>query len=63
MVEALTIVLAMGVRRGWRAALTGAVAATVALAAIIAALGPALTVIPIEVLRLDRDHEIGRAHV
>ena len=52
MVEALTIVLAMGVTRGWRAAPTGAVAATVALAAIVAALGPALTVIPIEVLRL-----------
>ena len=52
MVEALTIVLAMGVTRGWRAALTGAVAAAIALAAIIAALGPALTVIPIEVLRL-----------
>ena len=52
MVEALTIVLAMGVTRGWRAALTGAVAATFALAAIIAALGPALVVIPIEVLRL-----------
>ena len=52
MVEALTIVLAMGVTRGWRAALTGAVAAAFALAAIVAALGPALTVIPIEVLRL-----------
>ena len=52
MVEALTIVLAMGVTRGWRAALTGAVAAAIALAAIIAALGPALTVIPIQVLRL-----------
>ena len=52
MVEALTIVLAMGLTRGWRAALTGAVAATVALAAIIAALGPALVVIPIAVLRL-----------
>jgi uncharacterized membrane protein len=51
-VEALTIVLAMGLTRGWRAALTGAAAATVALAAIIAALGPALVVIPIEVLRL-----------
>ena len=50
--EALTIVLAMGVTRGWRAALTGTVAAAVALAAIVAALGPALTVIPIEVLRL-----------
>src|SRR5438477_10279743 len=52
MVEALTIVLAMGVTRGWRAALTGTVAAIFALAAIVAALGPALTVIPIEVLRL-----------
>jgi uncharacterized membrane protein len=52
MVEALTIVLAMGVTRGWRPALVGAAAATLALAAIVAALGPALTVIPIEVLRL-----------
>ena len=52
MVEALTIVLAMGVTRGWRAALIGAGAATLALAAIVAALGPALTVIPIESLRL-----------
>ena len=51
-VEALTIVLAMGVTRGWRSALTGAALATLALAAVIAALGPALTVIPIEVLRL-----------
>ena len=42
----------MGLTRGWRAALVGAGAATVALAAIVAALGPALTVIPIEVLRL-----------
>jgi uncharacterized membrane protein len=52
MVEALTIVLAMGVTRGWRAPLIGAGAATLALAAIVAALGPALTVIPIEALRL-----------
>ena len=52
MVEALTIVLAMGVTRGWRAALIGTVAAIIALAAIVAALGPALTVIPIGVLRL-----------
>jgi uncharacterized membrane protein len=52
MVEALTIVLAMGVTRGWRSALVGAGAAVLALAAIVAALGPALTVIPIEVLRL-----------
>jgi uncharacterized membrane protein len=42
----------MGVTRGWRSTLVGAGAATLALAAIVAALGPALTVIPIEVLRL-----------
>jgi uncharacterized membrane protein len=51
-VEALTIVLAMGLTRGWRSTLTGAAAAGIVLAAIVAALGPALTVIPIEVLRL-----------
>jgi uncharacterized membrane protein len=51
-VEALTIVLAMGITRGWRSALTGAGVALVALAAIVGALGPALTVIPIEILRL-----------
>jgi uncharacterized membrane protein len=52
MVEALTIVLAMGVTRGWRPTAIGTVAALFALAAIVAALGPALTVIPIEDLRL-----------
>jgi uncharacterized membrane protein len=52
MVEALTIVLAMGVTRGWRAALAGAAAACAALAALVAALGPALTAIPIGALRL-----------
>jgi uncharacterized membrane protein len=52
MVEALTIVLAMGVTRGWRATLVGTGAALLALAAIVAVLGPALTVIPIETLRL-----------
>jgi uncharacterized membrane protein len=51
-VEALTIVLAMGITRGWRSTLIGAGAATLALAAIVAVLGPALTVIPIDVLRL-----------
>jgi uncharacterized membrane protein len=51
-VEALTIVLAAGITRGWRSALTGLAAATVALAAIVGALGPALTLIPIDVLRL-----------
>jgi uncharacterized membrane protein len=52
MVEALTIVLAVGVTRGWRSALIGVATATVALAAVVAALGPALTLIPIDVLRL-----------
>ncbi|HZT93159.1 MAG TPA: hypothetical protein VE985_01610 [Gaiellaceae bacterium] len=52
MVEALTIVLAAGLARGWRSALTGLGAATVALAVIVAALGPALTVIPLQALRL-----------
>jgi len=52
MVEALTIVLAVGVTRGWRSALIGAAAATGALALVIAALGPALTLVPIDVLRL-----------
>jgi uncharacterized membrane protein len=51
-VEALTIVLAMGLTRGWRSTLVGAGAATIALAAIVAVLGPALTVIPIGTLRL-----------
>jgi uncharacterized membrane protein len=52
MVEALTIVLAVGVTRDWRSSLTGVGAATLALAAIVAALGPALTVVPIDALRL-----------
>ena len=52
MVEALTIVLAVGVTRDWRSSLTGVGAATLALAVIVAALGPALTLIPIDTLRL-----------
>jgi len=52
MVEALTIVLAVGVTRDWRSALTGSGVAAVGLAAIVAALGPALTLIPIDDLRL-----------
>jgi uncharacterized membrane protein len=51
-VEALTIVLAVGVTRGWRSALIGVAAATVALAAVVAALGPALTLLPLNALRL-----------
>ena len=51
-VEAVTIVLAAGLTRGWRSALAGAAVASVALAAIVAVLGPALTALPIDVLRL-----------
>ncbi len=50
-VEALTIVLAVGTTRSWRSALWGVGAALVALAAVTAALGPALTALPINVLR------------
>ena len=52
MVEALTIVLAAGVTRGWRSSLIGVGVALVALAVIVAILGPALVLIPIDVLRL-----------
>ncbi|HEY7967725.1 MAG TPA: hypothetical protein VID68_11900 [Solirubrobacteraceae bacterium] len=52
MVEALTIVLAAGLSHGWRSAMTGVGVAIVALAAIVAALGPALAVIPLDALRL-----------
>jgi len=52
MVEALTIVLAAGVSRGWRSTLVGVAAATLALAVIVALLGPALTLVPIDALRL-----------
>jgi uncharacterized membrane protein len=51
-VEALTIVLAVGVTRGWRSTLIGLGSAVVLLAAVTAALGPALTTLPINALRL-----------
>jgi uncharacterized membrane protein len=51
-VEAVTIVLAAGLTRGWRSALAGVGAALAALAVLVAALGPALTLLPIDVLRL-----------
>jgi uncharacterized membrane protein len=51
-VEALTIVLAVGVTRGWRSALTGVGVALVILAALTAALGPALRALPIGALRV-----------
>jgi uncharacterized membrane protein len=52
MVEALTIVLGVGIVRGWRSTLIGVGAATIVLAVLIAALGPALRLVPIETLRL-----------
>ena len=52
MVEALTIVLGVGTVRGWRSTLIGVGAATVVLAVLVAALGPALSQIPIDALRL-----------
>ena len=52
MVEALTIVLAVGVTRGWRSTLVGVVVAFVALAVVVGALGPALTLVPIDSLRV-----------
>jgi uncharacterized membrane protein len=51
-VEALTIVLAVGVTRSWRSTFTGVGAAIVLLAAVTGVLGPALTTLPIDVLRL-----------
>jgi len=51
-VEALTVVLAVGVTRGWRWSSYGVLAGVAALVVIVAALGPALTVIPLQVLRL-----------
>lgn len=51
-VEAATVVLAMGLTRGWRSPLAGLGAALVALAIVVAALGPALELVPLEILRL-----------
>jgi uncharacterized membrane protein len=51
-VEALTIVLAVGTTRSWSSTLSGAGAAVLALAILVAALGPALTALPIDVLRV-----------
>jgi uncharacterized membrane protein len=52
MVEALTIVLAVGHTRGWRSAFEGVGVALVALAALVAVLGPALVEVPLSTLRL-----------
>jgi uncharacterized membrane protein len=51
-VEALTIVLAAGMARGWRSALAGAFVGVLCLAMIVAGLGPAISAIPVDGLRL-----------
>jgi uncharacterized membrane protein len=51
-VEALTIVLAVGTVRGWRPALVGTSAGIAVLAALVAALGPALGLVPIAYLQV-----------
>ena len=51
-VEALTIVLAVGATRSWSSSLAGVAAAALALAAIVAALGSAVTALPIGALRV-----------
>jgi uncharacterized membrane protein len=51
-VEAVTIVLAVGYTRSWRSSFAGVGAALVVLAALTAALGPALTALPINALRV-----------
>lgn len=52
MVEALTIVVAVGHTRGWRWALKGVVVALVALGALVGVFGPALIHVPLSWLRL-----------
>ncbi|OJV29497.1 MAG: hypothetical protein BGO26_14305 [Actinobacteria bacterium 69-20] len=51
-VEALTIVLAAGTARGWRSAMQGVAVGLAALVAIVAAFGPALTLVPLAALQL-----------
>lgn len=51
-VEALTVILAVGSVRGWRSALIGTATAIAVLLAIIAALGTALTRIPLPIIQL-----------
>jgi len=51
-VEALTIVLAVGVTRSWRSAMLGVAAASACLLVVVVTLGPALTVLPISALRV-----------
>ena len=51
-VEATTIVLAAGTARDWRSAITGTLSALAVLAILVAALGPAVSALPLRELRL-----------
>ncbi len=51
-VEALTIVLAVGVVRGWRSALLGTAASLATLVVLVLALGPSLAQIPLHLVQL-----------
>ena len=51
-IEALTVVLAIGIVRGWRPALTGACLASGVLLALIVAFGPVLQAIPLNLVQL-----------
>jgi uncharacterized membrane protein len=51
-VEALTIVLAVGITRSWPATFAGVGTGVVVIGALVGALGPALTALPIDVLRV-----------
>ena len=53
MVETVTIILAVGITRGWRSAFIGGAVALVVLGVIVAALGPSLVqYVPLDVLRV-----------
>lgn len=52
LIEALTIVLAAGITRGWRSALLGALAAAIVLMVLIGVLGPAVESIELQGLQL-----------
>ena len=52
MVEALTIVIAVGHTRGWRSALEGTALALVLLGALVGLFGPLLVAVPLTTLRL-----------
>ena len=52
MIEALTIVVAVGTTKGWRSAFEGIVVALLALSALVAVFGPTLIHVPLNSLRL-----------